>query len=123
MSFKVMMVFGTRPEAMKMAPLARVLRQWPDIQLNICSTGQRREMLTQVLDAFELTVDEDLQVMLAGTDKSRIVKEASHLLDDEDTYTRMSRVNFPYGDGHASELFATRLHAWPSARSAAGSDV
>lgn len=66
MSFKVMMVFGTRPEAIKMAPLARVLRQWPDIQLNICSTGQHREMLTQVLDAFELTVDEDLQVMTQG---------------------------------------------------------
>ncbi|QAX85316.1 UDP-N-acetylglucosamine 2-epimerase (non-hydrolyzing) [Pseudomonas sp. DTU12.3] len=66
MSFKVMMVFGTRPEAIKMAPLARVLRQWPDIQLNICSTGQHREMLTQVLDAFELSVDEDLQVMTQG---------------------------------------------------------
>ncbi|MCH4902052.1 MULTISPECIES: hypothetical protein [Pseudomonas] len=37
MSFNVMMVFGTRPEAIKMAPLARVLRQWPDITLNICS--------------------------------------------------------------------------------------
>jgi len=56
MSFNVMMVFGTRPEAIKMAPLARVLRQWPDIKLNICSTGQHREMLKQVLDAFELTV-------------------------------------------------------------------
>lgn len=38
-----------------MAPLARILRQWPDITLNICSTGQHREMLTQVLEAFELT--------------------------------------------------------------------
>ncbi|MBU6960801.1 UDP-N-acetylglucosamine 2-epimerase (non-hydrolyzing) [Pseudomonas sp. CVAP len=63
MSFKVMMVFGTRPEAIKMAPLARVLRQWPGIELNICSTGQHLEMLKQVLDSFELTVDENLQVM------------------------------------------------------------
>jgi UDP-N-acetylglucosamine 2-epimerase len=55
MSFKVMMVFGTRPEAIKMAPLARVLRNWPGIELNICSTGQHREMLKQVLDSFELT--------------------------------------------------------------------
>ena len=45
MPFNVMMVFGTRPEAIKMAPLARVLREWPDIELNICSTGQHREML------------------------------------------------------------------------------
>ncbi|WP_413705017.1 non-hydrolyzing UDP-N-acetylglucosamine 2-epimerase [Pseudomonas sp. Pseusp16] len=66
MSFKVMMVFGTRPEAIKMAPLARVLRNWPGIDLNICSTGQHREMLKQVLDSFELTVDEDLQVMTQG---------------------------------------------------------
>ncbi|RKS17052.1 UDP-N-acetylglucosamine 2-epimerase [Pseudomonas sp. WPR_5_2] len=66
MSFKVMMVFGTRPEAIKMAPLARVLRNWPGIELNICSTGQHREMLKQVLDSFELTVDEDLQVMTQG---------------------------------------------------------
>jgi len=66
MSYKVMMVFGTRPEAIKMAPLARVLRNWPGIELNICSTGQHREMLKQVLDFFELTVDEDLQVMTEG---------------------------------------------------------
>lgn len=63
MPFKVMMVFGTRPEAIKMAPLARVLREWPEMALNICSTGQHREMLEQVLTAFGLTVDEDLQVM------------------------------------------------------------
>ncbi|WP_191486722.1 non-hydrolyzing UDP-N-acetylglucosamine 2-epimerase [Pseudomonas sp. FEN] len=66
MSFKIMMVFGTRPEAIKMAPLARVLRQWPGVELSICSTGQHREMLKQVLDDFELTVDEDLQVMTPG---------------------------------------------------------
>lgn len=66
MTYKVMMVFGTRPEAIKMAPLARVLRNWPGIELNICSTGQHREMLKQVLDSFELTVDEDLQVMTQG---------------------------------------------------------
>ncbi|MCP1496302.1 UDP-N-acetylglucosamine 2-epimerase (non-hydrolyzing) [Pseudomonas migulae] len=66
MSFNIMMVFGTRPEAIKMAPLARVLRQWPGVTLNICSTGQHREMLKQVLDSFELTVDQDLQVMTQG---------------------------------------------------------
>lgn len=66
MPFKVMMVFGTRPEAIKMAPLARVLRRWPGIELYICSTGQHREMLEQVLDTFELEVDQDLQVMTRG---------------------------------------------------------
>jgi UDP-N-acetylglucosamine 2-epimerase (non-hydrolysing) len=62
-------------------------------------------------------------MLLVGTDKARIVKEARQLLDDPYTYARMSRVHFPYGDGHASELIATRLHAWLSARSAAGKGV
>ncbi|MGR4041143.1 UDP-N-acetylglucosamine 2-epimerase (non-hydrolyzing) [Pseudomonas sp. JDS08PS003] len=66
MPFKVMMVFGTRPEAIKMAPLARVLKHWPGLQLHICSTGQHREMLKQVLDSFELQVDKDLEVMTQG---------------------------------------------------------
>lgn len=66
MPFKVVMVFGTRPEAIKMAPLARVLKHWPGLQLHICSTGQHRDMLKQVLDSFELQVDKDLEVMTQG---------------------------------------------------------
>ncbi|MGY2340551.1 non-hydrolyzing UDP-N-acetylglucosamine 2-epimerase [Pseudomonas sp. SDO5532_S415] len=81
MSFKVMMVFGTRPEAIKMAPLARVLRNWPGIELNICSTGQHREMLTQVLDSFELSVDEDLQVMTQGQTLNGLSEQLLEHLD------------------------------------------
>ena len=81
MSFKVMMVFGTRPEAIKMAPLARVLRQWPGIELNICSTGQHREMLKQVLDSFELAVDEDLQVMTQGQTLNGLSEQLLEHLD------------------------------------------
>ncbi|TFY93025.1 UDP-N-acetylglucosamine 2-epimerase (non-hydrolyzing) [Pseudomonas nabeulensis] len=66
MNFKIAMVFGTRPEAIKMAPLARILKQTPGIELKICSTGQHREMLQQVLEGFSLAVDEDLQVMTQG---------------------------------------------------------
>jgi UDP-N-acetylglucosamine 2-epimerase (non-hydrolysing) len=81
MSFNVMMVFGTRPEAIKMAPLARVLRQWPGIKLNICSTGQHREMLKQVLDSFELTVDHDLQVMTQGQTLNGLSQQLMFHLD------------------------------------------
>jgi UDP-N-acetylglucosamine 2-epimerase (non-hydrolysing) len=81
MSFKVMMVFGTRPEAIKMAPLARVLRNWPGIELNICSTGQHREMLKQVLDSFELVVDEDLQVMTQGQTLNGLSEQLLEHLD------------------------------------------
>ncbi|OSQ36406.1 non-hydrolyzing UDP-N-acetylglucosamine 2-epimerase [Thalassospira mesophila] len=63
MKLKVMMVFGTRPEAIKMAPLARAILANPDIDLHICSTGQHREMLAAVIAAFDLRIDEDLDVM------------------------------------------------------------
>ncbi|TBU86556.1 non-hydrolyzing UDP-N-acetylglucosamine 2-epimerase [Phytopseudomonas dryadis] len=66
MPHRVMMVFGTRPEAIKMAPLAHALRQAGDIDLHICVTGQHREMLHQVLHTFELQVEEDLQLMTQG---------------------------------------------------------
>ncbi len=87
MSFKVMMVFGTRPEAIKMAPRQRVLRQWPGIELNICSTGQHREMLKQVLDSFELAVDEDLQVMTQGQTLNGLSEQLLEHLDS--TYERV----------------------------------
>ncbi|MDD0974732.1 non-hydrolyzing UDP-N-acetylglucosamine 2-epimerase [Pseudomonas fontis] len=82
MSFKVMMVFGTRPEAIKMAPLARVLREWPQIELNICSTGQHREMLQQVLTDFGLSVDEDLNVMTQNQTLNSLSKQLLGQIDE-----------------------------------------
>lgn len=81
MPYNVMLVFGTRPEAIKMAPLARVLREWPDIELNICSTGQHREMLEQVLNAFGLSVDQDLHVMTQGQTLNGLSRELLGQLD------------------------------------------
>ena len=61
---KVLFVFGTRPEAIKMAPLIRELRGRPDqFDVSVCVTGQHREMLHQVLDFFSITPDFDLDVM------------------------------------------------------------
>lgn len=60
---KVMSVFGTRPEAVKMAPLVKELEQAEEIESIICVTAQHREMLDQVLDIFELTPDYDLDIM------------------------------------------------------------
>ena len=60
---KVMSVFGTRPEAIKMAPLVRALQDDPDIESVLCVTAQHRQMLDQVLDLFELTPDYDLNIM------------------------------------------------------------
>jgi UDP-N-acetylglucosamine 2-epimerase len=60
---KVMTVFGTRPEAIKMAPLVRLLNEDPDIRSVLCVTAQHREMLDSVLDLFELKPDYDLNIM------------------------------------------------------------
>jgi UDP-N-acetylglucosamine 2-epimerase (non-hydrolysing) len=60
---KVMLVFGTRPEAIKMCPLVLELKTRKKIKTLVCVTGQHREMLTQVLDAFDVTPDMDLSVM------------------------------------------------------------
>ena len=60
---KVMSVFGTRPEAIKMAPVVRALQDAPDIESVLCVTAQHRSMLDQVLDLFELRPDYDLNIM------------------------------------------------------------
>lgn len=60
---KIMTVFGTRPEAIKMAPLVKQLNADPEIESILCVTAQHREMLDQVLRLFELTPDYDLNIM------------------------------------------------------------
>lgn len=60
---KVMLVFGTRPEAIKMCPLVKELKKRKNIQTVVCVTGQHREMLTQVLDCFGVIPDYNLDIM------------------------------------------------------------
>ena len=66
---KVMLVFGTRPEAIKMCPLVKEFQKYPnDFQTIVCVTGQHREMLDQVLRIFDVTPDYDLNIMKQGQD-------------------------------------------------------
>ena len=66
---KVMLVFGTRPEAIKMAPLVKEFQKYPDkFKAIVCVTGQHREMLDQVLHIFEIVPDHDLNIMKQGQD-------------------------------------------------------
>ena len=66
---KVMLVFGTRPEAIKMCPLVKEFQKYPeDFDTIVCVTGQHREMLDQVLKIFEVTPDYDLNIMKQGQD-------------------------------------------------------
>jgi len=66
---KIMLVFGTRPEAIKMAPLVKEFQKYPEtFETIVCVTGQHREMLDQVLHLFEIQPDYDLNIMKQGQD-------------------------------------------------------
>jgi UDP-N-acetylglucosamine 2-epimerase (non-hydrolysing) len=70
---KILLVFGTRPEAIKMAPLVKILqRNTKEFETVVCVTGQHREMLDQVLSIFEIIPDFDLAIMKPGQDLSDI---------------------------------------------------
>jgi UDP-N-acetylglucosamine 2-epimerase (non-hydrolysing) len=69
---KILQVFGTRPEAIKMAPLVRTLEAEHDIDNRVCITGQHRGMLDQVLDFFQIGVDHDLNVMQTAQSLSEV---------------------------------------------------
>jgi UDP-N-acetylglucosamine 2-epimerase (non-hydrolysing) len=60
---KILSVFGTRPEAVKMAPIVRLLKETPGIESCVCVTAQHRQMLDQVLELFEIKPDHDLDLM------------------------------------------------------------
>ena len=66
---KILLVFGTRPEAIKMAPLVHEFKKYPEyFQTIVCVTGQHREMLDQVLDLFQIVPDYDLNIMKPNQD-------------------------------------------------------
>ena len=76
MAIKVMLVFGTRPEAIKMAPLVLELEKDKDIESIVCVTAQHREMLDQVLEIFDITPDYDLNIMTKGQTLAGITTKA-----------------------------------------------
>ena len=82
-----MLVFGTRPEAIKMAPLVKEFQKHPDkFETIVCVTGQHRQMLDQVLDLFEIKPDYDLDIMKQGQDlydvTSRVLLGMREVLDE-----------------------------------------
>lgn len=83
---KILSVFGTRPEAIKMAPLVKQLESESSIDSKVCVTGQHREMLDQVLNIFSITPDFDLDIMEKGQDLKditiKILKNISTVYDE-----------------------------------------
>ena len=79
---KVMSVFGTRPEAIKMAPLVKELESREEIESIVCVTAQHREMLDQVLETFEITPDYDLNIMKQGQTLGDVTTRALNGLEE-----------------------------------------
>ena len=106
---KVLLVFGTRPEAIKMAPLALALQQSPDIEAEVCVTAQHRQMLDQVLGLFELKPDYDLDLMQPGQDLYDITSRA--LLGLRDVY-KQAQPDLVLVHGDTTTTFAASLAAF-----------
>ena len=79
---KVMSIFGTRPEAIKMAPLVKELEKREEVESIVCVTAQHREMLDQVLETFKITPDYDLDIMKSGQTLSDITTRVLKGLED-----------------------------------------
>ncbi|WP_251318474.1 non-hydrolyzing UDP-N-acetylglucosamine 2-epimerase [Flintibacter muris] len=108
-SAKVMTVFGTRPEAIKMAPLALELARRPEFEAICCVTAQHREMLDSVLDIFQLKPDYDLDIMEPRQTLSTIT---SKCLTGMDSVLEAARPDLVLVHGDTSTTFAGALAAF-----------
>lgn len=81
-TIKVISIFGTRPEAIKMAPVVKELEKRKEIKSIVCVTAQHREMLDQVLETFEITPDYDLDIMKQGQSLSDITSRVLYGLEE-----------------------------------------
>lgn len=106
---KVLTVFGTRPEAIKMAPLVKKLNKDENIDSVLCVTAQHREMLDQVLDLFELTPDFDLNIMKANQTLSQIT---SNVLNGLDQVLNQVQPDIVLVHGDTTTTFAASLAAF-----------
>jgi UDP-N-acetylglucosamine 2-epimerase (non-hydrolysing) len=86
-ALKVLSIFGTRPEAVKMAPVVKALADVPGVQSRVCVTAQHREMLDQVLTLFDIQPDVDLDLMRPEQTLSdltaAVFKELDPVISDE----------------------------------------
>lgn len=103
---KIMLVFGTRPEAIKMCPLANELKTRKGVKTVVCVTGQHRQMLDQVLTTFQIVPDYDLSIM---KDKQTLFDITTNILNRIRTVLEEERPNVVLVHGDTSTTFATAL--------------
>jgi len=106
---RVMSIFGTRPEAIKMAPLVKELEKREEIESIVCVTAQHREMLDQVLDTFNISPDYDLNIMKQGQSLSDVTTRA---LNGIDKIIKESKPDIVLVHGDTTTTFAGALAAF-----------
>lgn len=105
----IMVVFGTRPEAIKMCPLVNELKKHDEINLTVCVTGQHKEMLQQVLDVFDVVPDYDLEIM---QDKQTLFDVTINILDKMKSVIEEVQPDLILVHGDTSTTFVTSLAAF-----------
>lgn len=103
---KVMLVFGTRPEAIKMCPVVNELKSRPQLQTLVCVTGQHRQMLDQVLSAFGVTPDYDLSIM---RQRQTLFDVTTNILTGMQEVLQKEQPDVVLVHGDTSTTFATAL--------------
>lgn len=103
---KIMVVFGTRPEAIKMCPLVKELKRRSELDTVVCVTGQHRQMLDQVLNAFEVVPDYDLSIM---KDKQTLFDVTVNILEKMRAILEEVKPDVVLVHGDTSTTFVTSL--------------
>lgn len=106
---KVSVILGTRPEAVKLAPLVLALRNHPQFTCHVCITSQHREMLQQVLSTFGIVADADLDVMEANQTLPRLT---ARVLEKVDQYLAVEKPDLVIIQGDTTTVLATALAAF-----------
>ena len=103
---KVMLVFGTRPEAIKMCPLVNELKSRKSLQTVVCVTGQHRQMLDQVMEAFQVVPDFDLSIM---KEKQTLFDVTTNILERIKSVLEQEKPDVVLVHGDTSTTFVTAL--------------
>jgi UDP-N-acetylglucosamine 2-epimerase (non-hydrolysing) len=106
---KLLIVFGTRPEAIKMAPLVKALQHRPNVDLRVCVTAQHRQMLDQVLELFDIHPHHDLDLMRPGQSLTQLT---SNILQGMDGVLAEYQPDWVLVHGDTSTTMATSLAAY-----------
>ena len=107
--FRISVIFGTRPEAIKLAPVVDALERCPEVSCHVCVTGQHREMLTQILEGFDIQPDVNLDIMVP---EQTLAELTSRAVASIDSYLRSYRPHLVVVQGDTTSALCAALSAF-----------